>query len=171
MLFRSIALHPQIGFPDFPSRNTKRLCFIFQAPPLTGWPNRCRSTTHTPFAPPAFTGFLATTECSAPWRRIRTLTLVVHATCGFSVSIGTEGSHVPNNRLTRAQATYMPDTVPSVNRSRRNSSRRLLTNRGFDIVSSFRNEKRWFTCVPLPGSRLTRYTSEPFPFSAHHHGF
>ena len=42
------------------------------------------------------------------------------------VSIGTEGCHVPNNRLTRAQATYMPDTVPPVNRSRRNLSRSLL---------------------------------------------
>ena len=69
-----------------------------------------------------------------PWRRLRTLALVVHATCGFSVTIGTEGSHVPNNRLTRAQATYMPDTVPPVNRSRRNLSRSLLTNHGFDIV-------------------------------------
>jgi hypothetical protein len=59
---------------------------------------------------------------------------VVHATCGFSVNIGAEGSHVPNNRLTRAQATYMPDTVPPVNRSRRNLSRSLLTNHGFDIV-------------------------------------
>ena len=29
-----------------------------------------------------------------------------------------KGSHVPNNRLTRDQATYMPDTVPPVNRSR-----------------------------------------------------
>ena len=87
-----------------------------------------------PFALPAFADFTATTGCSAPWRRIRTLALVVHATCGFSVSIGTEGSHVPNNRLTRDQATYMPDTVPSVNRPRRNCSRSLLTNRGFDIV-------------------------------------
>ena len=72
--------------------------------------------------------------CSRPWRRVRTLALVVHATCSFSVSIGAEGSHVPNNRLTRAQATYMPDTVPRVNRFRRNSSRGLLTNHGFDIV-------------------------------------
>jgi hypothetical protein len=64
---------------------------------------------------------------------------VVHATCGFSVCIGTEGSHVPNNRLTRAQATYMPDTVPPVNRFRRNSphsalSRSLLTNHGLGII-------------------------------------
>ncbi len=49
-------------------------------------------------------------------------------------SIGTEGSHVPNNRLTQDQATYMPDTVPPVNRSRRNLSRSLLTNHGFGIV-------------------------------------
>ncbi len=41
---------------------------------------------------------------------------MVHATGDFSVSIGTEGSHGPNNRLARAQATYMPDTVPPVNR-------------------------------------------------------
>src|SRR5262245_30932033 len=45
-----------------------------------------------------------------------------------------QGSHVPINRLTRDQATYMPDTAPTVNRSRRNSSRSLLTNRGFVIV-------------------------------------
>src|SRR6185369_2175134 len=129
-----IALYPYIGFPDFPSGNTKRFCFILQAPPLSGWPNRCRLTTHTPFAPSAFTDFIATTECSVPWRRFRTLALVVHATRGFSVIIGAEGSHVPNNRLTRAQATYMPDTVPPVNRYRRNCSRSLLTNHGFDIV-------------------------------------
>src|ERR1041384_5992649 len=65
-----------------------------------------------PFAPSAFADFIATTECSALWRRVRTLALVVHTTCGFSVSIGAEGSHVPNNRLTRAQTTYIPDTVP-----------------------------------------------------------
>src|SRR5262249_54328973 len=34
-----------IGFPDFPSGNTKPFGFIFQAPPLAGWPNRCRFTT------------------------------------------------------------------------------------------------------------------------------
>jgi hypothetical protein len=89
--------------------------------------------THT-FTSPAFPDLLATTECSVPWRRFRTLALVVHVTCDFSVCIGTEGSHVPNNRLTRDQATYMPDTVPPVNRSRRNLSRGLLTNHGFDIV-------------------------------------
>ena len=87
-----------------------------------------------PLCSAGFHGFIATTECSAPWRRVRTLALVVHATCGFSVCIGTEGSHVPNNRLTRDQATYMPDTVPPVNRFRRNLSRSLLTNHGFDIV-------------------------------------
>ena len=90
------------------------------------WPAR--------FAPRTLLRFLATTRQSAPQHRIRTLALVVHATCGFPVSIGTEGSHVPNNRLTRAQATYMPDTVPPVNRRRRNLSRGLLTNHGFDIV-------------------------------------
>ena len=89
-----IALYLQIGFPDFPSGNTKRLCFIFPAPPLAGWPDRRRLTTHTPFAPWAFAHFSATTGCSAPWRRIRTLALVAHATCSFSVSIGAEGSHV-----------------------------------------------------------------------------
>ena len=56
------------------------------------------------------------------------------STCGFSVRIGVPGSHVPNTRLTRAQATYMPDTVPLVYRFRRNLSRSLLTNHGFDIV-------------------------------------
>src|SRR5207248_1947678 len=158
------------GFPDFPSGNTKRFCFIFQAPPLSGWPNRCRLTTHTPFAPSAFADFIATTGCSAPWRRIRTLALVVHATCGFSVTIGTEGSHVPNNRLTRDQATYMPDTVPPVNRSRQNLSRSLLTNHGFDIVCSFRHEKRWFTFVLLLGWHLTQ-SCRAFSFSAHDHRF
>jgi hypothetical protein len=34
-------------------------------------------------------------------------------------------------------ATYIPDTTPPVNRFRRSSSRSLLTNRGFDIVSFF----------------------------------
>src|SRR6478609_3889612 len=37
-------------------------------------------------------------------------------------------------RNRRAQATYMPDTILPVNGSRRNLSRSLLTNRGFDIV-------------------------------------
>jgi len=87
-----------------------------------------------PFAPSTFTDFLATTGCSVPWCRIRTFALMVQSTCGFSVCIDTEGSHVPHNRLSQDQATYMPDTVPPVTRSRRNLSRSLLTNRGFDIV-------------------------------------
>src|SRR5688572_24122826 len=45
------------------------------------------------------------------------------STFDFSVSIYTEGSHVPTNRFTQAQATHMPDTVPPVSRSRRNLSR------------------------------------------------
>src|SRR3984893_15227474 len=56
------------------------------------------------------------------------------STCGFSVCIDTEGSHVPCNRLAQDQATDMPDTVPPVIRFRRNWSRSLLTNHGFDIV-------------------------------------
>ena len=59
---------------------------------------------------------------------------MVQSTCGFSVGIDTEGSHVPHSRLAQDQATYMPDTIPPVIRFRRNSSRSLLTNRGFDIV-------------------------------------
>jgi DNA-binding CsgD family transcriptional regulator len=39
-----------------------------------------------------------------------------------------------SSRLAQDQATYMPDTVPPVNRFRRNLSRDLLTNHGFDIV-------------------------------------
>jgi DNA invertase Pin-like site-specific DNA recombinase len=80
-----------------------------------------------------FQGMIAEYERAQIAERCRRA-LVVHATCDFSVCIGTEGSHVPNNRLTRDQATYMPDTVPPVNRSRRNLSRGLLTNHGFDIV-------------------------------------
>ena len=95
-----------------------------------------RHYTH-PLAPSAFTDITATTGCSAPWCRIRTLALVVQSTCDFSVGIDTEGSHVPPSRLARDQATYMPDTAPPVNRPRRNSSRSLLTNRGFDIILIF----------------------------------
>jgi hypothetical protein len=51
-----------------------------------------------PFAPSAFTDFIATTRCSVPWCRIHTFALVVQSTCGFSVGIDTEGSHVPRNR-------------------------------------------------------------------------
>jgi hypothetical protein len=87
-----------------------------------------------PFAPSTFADFIATTRCSVPWCRIRTFALVVQSTCGFSVCIDTEGSHVPYSRLAQDQVTYMPDTVPPANRSRRNLSRSLLTNRGFDIV-------------------------------------
>ena len=118
-----------------------------------------------PFAPSAFAALIAHTGCSFPWCRIRTLALLVQSTCGFSVCIDTEGSHVPWNRLSQNQATYIPDTAPPVNRLRRSCrslSRRLLANRGFDIVWFFRHEKRWFTIVLLPGSQLTPYTSEPF---------
>jgi len=59
---------------------------------------------------------------------------VVQSTWSFSVFIDSEGSHVPYNRLAQDQATYMPDTVPPVTRFRRNLSRSLLTNRGFDIA-------------------------------------
>jgi hypothetical protein len=113
-----IALHPYIGFPNFLSRNTKRFGFILQAPPLAGWPHRCRLTTHTPFAPSTFTDFIATTGCSAPWRRIRTLALVVHATCGFSVRVrrlfGTWEPSVPmlrNGDSLRSSSRMSPDPV------------------------------------------------------------
>jgi hypothetical protein len=43
-------------------------------------------------------------------------------------------SHVPQSRLAQDQATYMPDTVPPVNRFRRNLSRNPQTDRGVDIV-------------------------------------
>src|SRR5205085_12472354 len=72
-----IALYPYIGFPDFPSRNTKRFCFIFQAPPLSSWPNRCRLTTHTPFAPSAFSDFISTSDISTLCLRFLTLRLCV----------------------------------------------------------------------------------------------
>jgi hypothetical protein len=87
-----------------------------------------------PFAPSVFTDFMATTRYSAPWCRFRTFALMVQSTWSFSVCIDTEGSHVPCNRLVQDQATSMPDTVPPVNRLRRNLSRSLLTNHGFDIV-------------------------------------
>ena len=58
-------------------------------------------------------------------------------------SIGTEGSHVPNNRLTRDQATYMPDTVPPVNRSRRKLVPQSSNKPRFWYrLNSFRHEKR-----------------------------
>ena len=101
---------------------------------ISGWPNESGFTTRTPFALSAFTDFLATTKCSAPWCRIRTFALVVQSTWSFSVGIDSEGSHVPCNRLAQDQVTYMPDTIPPVARLRRNLSRSLLTNRGFDIV-------------------------------------
>jgi len=59
---------------------------------------------------------------------------MVQSTCGFSVCIDTEGSHVLRNRLAQDQATYMPDTIPPVIRFRLNLSRSLLTNCGFGIV-------------------------------------
>ena len=129
-----VTLHLKVGFLDFYSRNTVRFCLVLQAPPIAGWPDRLGPTARTPFAPSTFADFIAHTGCSVPWCRIRTLALVVQSTCGFSVCIDTEGSHVPCNRLAQDQATYMPDTTPSVGRFRRSLSRRLLANRGFDIV-------------------------------------
>src|SRR5205823_13233600 len=43
--------------------------------------------------------------------RITTLALVVQSTCGVSVCIDTEGSHVPCNRLAQDQATYIFNVI------------------------------------------------------------
>jgi len=42
---------------------------------------------------------------------------VVASTCGFSVSIGASGSHVPLNRLFgKLRPPLLPDAAPPVNR-------------------------------------------------------
>ncbi len=43
--------------------------------------------------------------------RFGTLALAVIAACGFSLGIGTTGSHVPHKSLVELRATYMPDAA------------------------------------------------------------
>ncbi len=43
--------------------------------------------------------------------RFGTLALAVVAACGFSLGIGTTGSHVPYKSLVELRATYMPDAA------------------------------------------------------------
>jgi hypothetical protein len=53
---------------------------------------------------------------SAPVPRIGILTLVGGSHLGFSLSIGTTGSHVPHKSLVQVHATCMPDAIQTVNR-------------------------------------------------------
>src|SRR6516162_7195862 len=73
-----------------------------------------------PLLHPFVGDFPARTRCSAPesphpYSRPR-----VSCTCGFSVSIGVSGSHVPFNRLLgKLRPPLTPDATPPVNRFRR----------------------------------------------------
>src|SRR5215467_15963903 len=113
-----------------------------------GWP--------APFAPRALPRFVATTRQSVPWCRLCTLALVVQTTCGFSVDIDTEGSHVPHDGLFQTQPTYMPDAAPSVSRFRRSLSHDLLATVVLTSSEYVSTRIRWFPCGPLSGSHLTQ---------------
>ncbi len=60
--------------------------------------------------------FTPTTSDSAPVPRIGTLTLAEAFRLGFSLGIGTTGSHVPYRSLTQAHAAFMPDASWAVSR-------------------------------------------------------
>ena len=64
---------------------------------------------------PHYRDFITTTGCSAPVPRIGTLTLV-GPPLGFSLNIGTTGSHVPHKSLDQVHATFMPGAAQAVNR-------------------------------------------------------
>src|ERR1700739_1552002 len=71
-----VRFYPFVRFPDLPLGNTIRLCLTHRLLPLlVGSLNLAPS--HNPFAPSRFRDFPATTGCSAPELRFRTLALVV----------------------------------------------------------------------------------------------
>src|ERR1017187_6278869 len=91
-----IGLYPFIRLQYLPLRNHKRLCLGHRLLPLLVDP-WTSAPQLTPFAPSCFQNFFATTGCSAPRRRIRTLALVVLPLELLRLH-RSRGSHVPLNR-------------------------------------------------------------------------
>jgi hypothetical protein len=125
---------------------------------------------HPPSLHPHYRGFTATRR-SAPLPRIGTLPLAVSAAWGppsrrprqhAAEHITARGSHVPHRRLTRAHATFVPDTTWPINRHPPGSSR---GNNWTPVSMSslrLRHFSQWFTHVRLLGSHLTP-SRTPFP--------
>src|ERR1019366_5138743 len=96
-----------IRFPDFPLGNTERLGLTPRLLPFLGG-SLNQAPQHHPFAPSRFRDFFATTGCSVPELRFRTLALVV---LPLAASPFASESQVPTFRSTasrQAQATLMP---------------------------------------------------------------
>ncbi len=109
-----------------------------RAPPVASWPIMAPTWIACPLRSTDITPLHHYYQESVPQHRIRTLALVVPATCDFSVSIDTEV--LMFQRLFQAQPTCMPDATPSVSRSRRSSSHDLLTSVVLTSSDSFRHE-------------------------------
>jgi len=93
-----IRLDPLICFPNFTLRNLEWFCLVHRLLPFRV-DRRIWLDCTAPSLHPFIQDFIATTSCSAPeiphpYSRPRG-----SSTCGFSVSIGISGSHVPFNRL------------------------------------------------------------------------
>src|SRR5260370_11350317 len=72
------------GFPDVPSGDLERLCFVHELIPLPVGP-RPKLNNAAPSLQPHYRAFSTTTGCSVPALRIGTLALAVGAACGFSL--------------------------------------------------------------------------------------
>src|SRR5262249_14989146 len=122
-----------------------------------------------PFAPCAFTQFLATMRCPDSCPRFGTLLLAGSADLECSLTIEVQASHVPHESLDHAHAASIPDATRPADRFALSSSvpRQRPCAVSTSAVGLSRRLQR-FTCVRLHGRRLTR-SRRAFPFNVHHH--
>lgn len=90
------------------------------------------------------------------------------STCGLSLHIEAEGSHVPHKSLDRARAAFMPVTARTENRRPPSLVPGQQLEPGFDDVPTLSTLHRRFTCVRLPEPHLTGCPA--FSGTAHHPG-
>src|SRR4030042_1690259 len=75
---------------------------------------------------------------------------------GFSLTIGTTGSHVPHKSLDQVRATFMPDATQAVNRFPLDSSWSSVSPQFRRRRYLFSTPHQWFACARLPEPHLTQ---------------
>jgi len=90
------------------------------------------------------------------------------STCGLSLRIEAEGSHVPHESLDRARAAFMPVTARTEDRRPPSSVPGQRLEPGFDDIPTLSTLHRRFTRVRLPDPHLT--SCPAFSVAAHHPG-
>src|SRR5665213_2201410 len=124
----------------------------------------------TPFAPRELPRFIATTEQSAPLRRIGTFSLAVVAACAFFPWHHRPGSHVPYRSQIELRAAYMPDAAWAVSVHPPSLSRKMGQPPVLTSSNRFSTLQKRFACARLSQSCLPDSLVRLFR-NVHHRGF